>query len=106
MGFHAEARNRKKIDANALRKSFLGALPGFILGNLCMSVGFTSYLKIWDFSQWNNIFLAIFIAVVMWLILNTASLGGLFLRICQATNVYGKDAPEKVREVIKSFLNR
>ncbi len=47
-----------------------------------------------------------FIAVVMWLILNIVSLGGLLLRIGQATNVYGNDAPEKVKEVIKSFLNR
>jgi len=106
MGFSTKAERRKKIDVDALRKSILSALPGILLGNLCLSVGFTSYLKIWDVSQWDDIFLAIFIAVVMWLILNIVSLGGLLLRISQATNVYGNDAPEKVREVIKSFLNR
>ena len=106
MGFNAEAIRQKKIDADALRKSILGALPGFLLANLFLSVGFTSYMKIWDVSQWDDIFLAIFIAVVVWLTLNIVVLGGLLLRISQATNVYGSDAPEKVREVIKGLLKR
>ena len=61
-------------------------------------------MKNWDFSQWNDILVALVLAVSCWIFMNVAFWGGILIGVSQAKNLFGNDASEKVKEVIKSLL--